>query len=84
MEHLGLTVLFTASLLSFPLLFFNSFILYFWPSWVFVAVHRLFSSCGEQGLLFIAVGGLRTAVASLVAEHELYCTQAPVAVPPGF
>ena len=32
---------------------------------------RAFSSCGEQGLLFIAVRGLLTAVASLVAEHGL-------------
>ena len=30
-----------------------------------------FSSCGEQGLLFIAVRGLLIAVASLVAEHGL-------------
>ena len=30
-----------------------------------------FSSCGEQGLLFIAVHGLLIAVASLVAEHGL-------------
>ena len=29
-----------------------------------------FSSCGEQGLLFVAVHGLLTAVASLVAEHR--------------
>ena len=28
-----------------------------------------FSSCGEWGLLFIAVRGLLTAVASLVAKH---------------
>ena len=28
-----------------------------------------FSSCGERGLLFVAVHGLFTAVASLVAEH---------------
>ena len=32
---------------------------------------RAFSSCGEQGLLFIAVRGLLTAVSSLVAEHGL-------------
>ena len=32
---------------------------------------RTFSSCSEQGLLFIAVHGLLTAVASLVAEHGL-------------
>ena len=30
-----------------------------------------FSGCGEQGLLFIAVRGLLTAVASLVVEHGL-------------
>ena len=31
----------------------------------------VFSSCGERGLLFIAVCGLLIAVASLVAEHGL-------------
>ena len=30
-----------------------------------------FSSCGEQGVLFVAVRGLLIAVASLVAEHGL-------------
>ena len=32
---------------------------------------RAFSSCGKQGLLFVAVHGLLMAVASLVAEHRL-------------
>ena len=32
---------------------------------------RAFSSCGEQGLLFVAVRGLLIAVASPVAEHGL-------------
>ena len=32
---------------------------------------QAFSSCGERGLLFIAVHGLLIAVASLVAEHGL-------------
>ena len=32
---------------------------------------RAFSSCSEQGLLFIAVLRLLIAVASLVAEHGL-------------
>ena len=32
---------------------------------------RAFSSCVEQGLLFIAVRGLLIAAASLVAEHRL-------------
>ena len=30
-----------------------------------------FSSCGEQGLLFVAMRGLLIAVASLVVEHRL-------------
>ena len=30
-----------------------------------------FSSCGERGLLFVAVRGFLIAVASLVAEHGL-------------
>ena len=42
----------------------------FWLRWVFVAAWA-FSSCGEQGLLFIAVGGLLIVVDSLVAEHRL-------------
>ena len=32
---------------------------------------RAFSSCGEWGLLIVAVRGLLIAVASLVAEHRL-------------
>ena len=32
---------------------------------------RAFSSCCEQGLLFVAVRGLLIAVASLIAEHGL-------------
>ena len=32
---------------------------------------RVFSSCGEWGLLFVAVCGLLTTVASLVVEHGL-------------
>ena len=30
---------------------------------------KAFSSCGERGLLFVVVRGLRIAVASLVGEH---------------
>ena len=36
-----------------------------------VTVHRLFSSGGERGLLFLAVRGLLIAVASPVAEPGL-------------
>ena len=32
---------------------------------------QAFPSCGEQGLLFVVVDGLLTAVASLVVEHGL-------------
>ena len=32
---------------------------------------QAFSSCGERGLLFVALHGLLMAVASLVAEHGL-------------
>ena len=32
---------------------------------------RVFSSCGERGLLFVVVHGLLIMVASLVAEHRL-------------
>ena len=32
---------------------------------------RTFSSCGERGLLFVAVRGLLIVVASLVSEHGL-------------
>ena len=46
-------------------------IVYFWLHWVFIAVRGLFSSCGERGLLFVAVHGLLTAVASFVVEHGL-------------
>ena len=52
-------------------LFLFFLLFYFWLRWVFVAVRRLFSSCGEQGLLFLVVHGLLIAVTSLVAEHRL-------------
>ena len=32
---------------------------------------QAFSSCSEQGIFFVAVHGLPTAVASLVVEHGL-------------
>ena len=32
---------------------------------------RAFSSCGEPGLLFVAVHGLLIAVASLIVKHRL-------------
>ena len=40
---------------------------FFLLRWVSVAARGLFSSCGEQGLLLVAVHGVLIAVASLVA-----------------
>ena len=40
----------------------------FWLCWVFAAA-QAFSSCGEWGLLFVAVHRLLITVASLVVEH---------------
>ena len=58
--------------------FFNKFIyLFFILFYLVLAVLGLrcctwaFSSCGKQGLLFVAVHGFLIAVASLVAEHGL-------------
>ena len=54
------------------------FIFFYKFIYLFLAVLGLhcctwaFSSCGERGLLFIAVQGLLIAVASLVEEHGLY------------
>ena len=50
---------------------FKIYLFYFQLCWVFAAVCRLFSGCGEWGLLFVAVRGLLIAVASLVVEHGL-------------
>ena len=45
--------------------------IYFWLHWVFVAVCGLFSSCGEWGLLSVAVRGLLIAVASRCGARAL-------------
>ena len=49
-----------------PRLLFFFLINLFWLHWVFVAVRRAFSSCGERGLLFVALHRLLITVASLV------------------
>ena len=54
--------------------FFNKFIYFIY---LFLAVQGLhcciwaFSSCGERGLLLVAMHGLLIALASLVSEHGL-------------
>ena len=55
----------------------SSFFLYFYVIYLFLAAMGLhccvqaFSSCSEQGLLFVAVCRLLIAAASLVVEHRL-------------
>ena len=53
-------------------LFFNKFIyLFILAALGLRCCMRAFSSCGERGLLFVAVRGLLVVVASLAAEHGL-------------
>ena len=54
-------------MMFFPLIFF----FFFLAVLVLRCCARAFSSCGEQGLLFVVMGGLLIAVAPLVAEHGL-------------
>ena len=61
------TIIYPVPLWVFPFFFF----FFFWLHWVFVAAHRLFSSCSEREPLFIAVHRLLMAVASLFVEHGL-------------
>ena len=63
--------LFFYCLCIYLFIFLNKFIYLSIYFWVFVAACRLFSSCGERGLLFIALCRLLIAVAFLVAEHRL-------------
>ena len=61
----------THALLFFFFFFLNKFIYLFMAALGLLCCGRAFSSCGEPGLLFIAVHSLLIAVASLVAEHGL-------------
>ena len=45
--------------------------LLFWAALGLCCCTQAFSSCGERGLLFVAVRRLLIEVASLVAEHGL-------------
>ena len=65
-----------ASLIPVQVLFFffYKFIYFIYLFLAVLGLHccvRAFSSCGEQGLLFVVVRGLLIAVASLVTEHRL-------------
>ena len=57
-----------------PLLFFLIYLFYLFLFLAVLGVHccvRAFSSCGERGLLILAVCGLLIAATSLVVEHGL-------------
>ena len=56
---------------SLFILFTNLFIYLFLAAMGRRCRGQAFSSCGERGLLFVAVRGILIAVASLVAEHGL-------------
>ena len=45
------------------------FIYYFWLHWVFTAAHGLSLVAASRGWSLVAMHGLLTAVASLIAEH---------------
>ena len=47
---------------------YNSLFFFNWLHWVRCCA-QAFSSCGKQGLLFVAVLRLLIAVASLIVEH---------------
>ena len=70
-------IIFCFSQIFLVCLLFFLFLKFIYFIYLFLAVLGLrcctwaFSSCGERGLLFVAVCRLLTAVASLVAEHEL-------------
>ena len=49
----------------------NYLFIYFWLHLGLCCCAQAFFSCGERGLLFVAVRGLLIAVASLTAEHGL-------------
>ena len=76
-EKINLTAVqchFTIKQVSLFFIFFfkiNYLFIYFLSALGFCCWVRAFSSCGEPGLLFVAVHGLLVAVASLVAEHRL-------------
>ena len=68
------------SFLCFCFFVFYKFIYLFLAALGLRCCARAFSSCGKRGLLFVAVSGLLTAAASLVAELQAPGAQASVVV----
>ena len=67
---LHFSLFYRLSILLKPFLY-SRFFFFFLAALGLCCCARAFSSCGERGLLFVAVCGLLIAVASLVAEHGL-------------
>ena len=68
------TILFLVTIYLFIYLFIYKFILFIYLFLAALGLRcctRAFSSCDQQGLLFVVVRRLLIAVASLVAEHGL-------------
>ena len=57
--------------MPFNISFFKKFVYLFLAALGLHYCTQAFSSCGERGLLFVAVRWLLVAVASLVAEYRL-------------
>ena len=70
LQHIDLSPPWLTFFLGILFYFFDAFF-FFWLHWVFCCCVRDFSSCSEQGLLFVAVRGLLIVAASLVVEHRL-------------
>ena len=62
---------FFSSVEKSAVIFFLTLLIYNFDCWVFIAVHRLFSGCGERGLLSSCVAQAPVTVASLVLKHGL-------------
>ena len=58
-------------IVQYAAFFLNFYFIYFLAVLGLRCCTQAFSSCGEPGLLFVAVCGLLIAVASLVVEHGL-------------
>ena len=69
MPSSGIAGSYGSSIFSFIYLFI--YLLFIFAALVLCSCAQAFSSCGERGLLFVAVCMLLTAVASLAAEHRL-------------
>ena len=66
-----LSALFQPAAIFFFFFLLKNLFIYFWLHWVASCYEHAFSSCGEQGPLFVAVHQFLITVVSLMAEHGL-------------